>query len=124
HRPATAAQRRALLDRFGPGTHLFIREQRHRRNGVWPMTMLATPLQNRSDIFREGDLVGLRPDGTQGYGHPGGESHNHSSNNFQSSHVPSHSETTLVIILEERSIATLKFCRAGELAAPIASIMD
>ena len=89
HRPPAVAQRRALLDRPGEWTHLLIGEQRHRRNGVRPVTTLTAPLQDRGDIFREGHLVGLRPGGRGGYGHPGAENHRHSGNDIQSSHVHS-----------------------------------
>ena len=87
HRPPAVAQRRALLDRPGEWTHLLVREQRHRRNGVRPVTTLTASLKDRSDIFREGHLVGLRPDGRGGYDHPDAENHRDSGN--QSSHVHS-----------------------------------
>ncbi|MBM18107.1 MAG: hypothetical protein CL947_03525 [Epsilonproteobacteria bacterium] len=59
HRPALIPQRGTLLDRADPRPDFFVGQQRHRRNGIRPMAMLATPLENRSDVAGKGD-VGLR----------------------------------------------------------------
>src|SRR5262249_3367554 len=45
----------------GPRSNLFVRDQRHRSNAVWPMTRLAAPLQDRRNILRESDVAWRRP---------------------------------------------------------------
>src|ERR1700680_377584 len=51
---------RALLDRAGPGSDLFVRDERHRTGAIRPMTRLAAALKDRHDIFRESDITGRR----------------------------------------------------------------
>ena len=53
------AQLRPLLDRAGVGTHLFVGDQRHRRDRVGAVARLAAALQNRRDVHGEG-LRGAR----------------------------------------------------------------
>src|SRR4029434_6532165 len=48
----------AELDGGGPGTRLLIREQRHRRNRIGPVTRLTLVLEDGRDVLGEGDRAG------------------------------------------------------------------
>src|SRR5579871_1442827 len=47
-----------FIDGARPGPDFFVGEERHGACTVWPMALLAAPLQDRFDIFREGDIAG------------------------------------------------------------------
>ena len=58
--PRWVRSRGPRLDRPREGSRVFVRQQRHGRQGVGPMTRLTMALQDRCDIFREGHLAWCR----------------------------------------------------------------
>ena len=56
HGAPFAAETRAHLHCAGPGPHLLVGEERHRRHRRRPVTVLAAPLQNRRDVAGERHL--------------------------------------------------------------------
>jgi hypothetical protein len=62
HRALTAADRRAALDRRRVRARVLVGQERHRRQRVGPMAVLTAALQDRRDVFREGDLRSSRAD--------------------------------------------------------------
>ena len=57
HRAPLGSESGPRLDRTREWSRIFVGQQRHRRQGVGPMTRLTVFLQDRCDVFREGHVA-------------------------------------------------------------------